>query len=215
MPITVLSTSADTFFHASLRTVLGHYDGMTQLDKVWDNDAQLLQILQDLKPDVFLMEVQFQGGHKTSLLPQIQAASPATKTILFFDFLNHHDVIEAIMQGAKGCIRKTSAPEQWLKAIQMIHDGDIWVDRKVLVEGLNKLLHPALNRPHPFESKPEILTAREWQVISWVSQGMTNKEIARQLIISDTTVKTHLQNIFNKLKVGRRMQLPLSPGNRI
>lgn len=206
--ITVLSTSADASFHASLRTVLNHHDGINLLDEVWDNDAQLLHVVRDLKPDVLLMDWQFQGGDEVSLLQRIQAASPGTKTILFCDFFGHHEVIEAIVHGAKGCIQKTSAPEQWLKAIHVIHGGDIWVDRKLLVEALEGLLPQALNKYHLFESKPEILTAREWEVIRWVGQGMTNKEIARQMIISDTTVKTHLQNIFSKLKVGRRMQLP-------
>jgi two-component system nitrate/nitrite response regulator NarL len=54
------------------------------------------------------------------------------------------------------------------------------------------------------------LTAREWEVVHWVSQGMTNKEIAKQLEISDTTVKTHLQHVFSKLAIRRRLQLPLA-----
>src|SRR5436190_8464660 len=62
------------------------------------------------------------------------------------------------------------------------------------------------SKHHALESKPEILTEREWEVVRWVGQGMTNKEIARLLTISDTTVKSHLQRIFSKLKVGRRWQ---------
>ena len=208
MPITILSSNADIYFLASLRTLLEPYDAMTLLERAWRNDAQLLQIVRDLKPDVLLLDGQFRGDGKTSLLLQLGVVSPGTKTIMFFDFLNHPDVVEAIVQGAKGCLRKTSSPEQWLKAIQGIHGGELWVDRKALVQGLNKFLHPELNSRHPFESKPEVLTAREREVVIWVGQGMTNKEIARKLIISTTTVKTHLQNIFSKLKVGRRMQLP-------
>lgn len=206
--ITVLSASADTSFHASLRTALDHHDGISLLDEVWDNDTQLLHLARDLQPDVFLMDAQFRGDDEAPLLPRIHAASPGTKTILFYDFCGHREVIEAIVHGAKGCLQKTLAPEQWLKAIRVIHGGDIWVDRKLLVEALDWLLHHARSKYHALESKPEILTEREWEVVRWVGQGMTNKEIARQMTISDTTVKTHLQHIFSKLKVGRRLQLP-------
>lgn len=206
--ITVLSVIADTSFHASLRTVLAHHDGITLLDSVWDNDAQLLHTVRDATPDVLLMDWQFRGGDEVSLLQRILAASPGTKTMLFCDFFGHYEVIEAIVHGAKGCIRKTSPPEQWLKAIHVIHGGDIWVDRRLLVDALDGLLHQAPIKFQSLESKPESLTTREWEVVRWVGEGMTNKEIARQMIISNTTVKTHLQNIYSKLKVGRRMQLP-------
>lgn len=206
--ITVLNASADTSFHASLRTALDHQEEISLLDAVWDNEAQLLRVARDLKPDVFLMDRQFQGDDEAPLLPRIHAASPGTKTILFCDFFGHREVVEAIVHGAKGCIRKTSAPAQWLKAIRVIHGGDIWVDRKLLVQALEGLLHQSSNKFPSLESKPAILTEREWEVVRWVGQGMTNKEIARQMAISDTTVKTHLQHIFNKLKVGRRLLLP-------
>lgn len=208
MPITVLSSNTDTAFLASLHTVLDSCEAMSLLESDWSNDTQLLKIVRELKPDVLLMDGQLHVDNKTSLLLQLGAVSPGTKIIMLFDFLNQRDVIEAIVQGAKGCICKKSSSQQWLKAIQVIHGGDLWVDRKALVGGLNNLLHPELNPLHLFESKPEILTTREWEVVVCAGQGMTNKEIARQLIISTTTVKTHLQNIFSKLKVGRRMQLP-------
>lgn len=206
--ITVLITCADISFLSSLRTVLNPQCGICLFDKVWDDDDQLLQVLRDKTPDVLLMDCQFQGGRMDSLLQRIQAASPGTKTMLLSDFFGDYEVIKALVYGAKGCIRKTLPPAQWLKAIQVIHDGDIWVDRKLLVDALDGLLHQATLKLKHLESKPETLTQREWEVIRWVGEGMTNKQIARQMIISDTTVKTHLQNIFGKLKVGRRIQLP-------
>ena len=207
MPITVLSSNTDTSFFTALHSLLDPREAMRLLDSGWRNGTQLLQIVRELKPDVVLMDGQLHDGNNSSLLLQIGAVSPGTKIILVFDFLNHPEVVAAIMQGAKGCICKSSSPTKWLRAIQATHGGDIWVDRKALVEGLSKLMHPELNPLHPFDSKPEILTSREREVVSWVGQGMSNKEIARKLLISTTTVKTHLQNIFSKLKVGRRIQL--------
>jgi len=208
--ITVLITCADTSFHGSLRTVLEHHDGISLLDSVWDGVAQLQQVLRVSKPDVLLMDLQFQGSDEEPLLQRIKAASPGTKTMLLYDFFGHCEVIQALVHGAKGCIRKESSPAQWVKAIKVIQGGDIWIDRKLLVDALDCLIHPAPIKSPIIKSKPEVLTSREWEVVRWVGEGMTNKEIARQLSISVTTVKTHLQNIFSKLKVGRRIQLPLT-----
>jgi len=208
--ITVLINCADTFFYASLRTVLDNYGGMSLIDSVSDGDEQLLRVLRDSTPDVLLLDWQSQGGDEASLLQRIQAASPGTKTVLFCDFFDHFEVIKVLVHGAKGCIRKASSPAQWFKAIHVIQGGDIWIDRKLLVDALNVLLYPAPIKCLPLESKPDILTPREWEVVHRVGEGMTNKEIARRMIISTSTVKTHLQNIYSKLKVGRRIQLPLA-----
>ena len=208
--ITALSTSIDISFQAALQAVLDQHEGIDSLYRVWDDTAQLLHAVRTLKPDVLLIDGPFHNEDALALLPRVGVISPGTKIILFYACFEHQKVIKAILHGAKGCLMKTAAPEQWVKAIQRIHHGDIWFDRKLLMEALDGLSQQALRKHPPLESKPEILTGREWEVVCWVGQGMTNKEIARQLDISITTVKTHLQHIFSKLKVGRRMQLPLN-----
>ncbi|MBI3284984.1 MAG: response regulator transcription factor [Burkholderiales bacterium] len=205
--ITVLNGCNDVSVQESLRTALDLHEGISLLDEVWDDDMQLLALARNLKPDVFLMEAACHSIDGVSLLLQVHVASPVTKILLFCESWGRQDVVEALGNGAKGCIGKTSAPAQWLKAIRLIHDGDIWIDRHLLAEALIALLHDIPGKYHLLESKPEILTEREREVVRWVELGMTNKEIARQMNISDTTVKTHLQHIFGKLHIGRRSML--------
>jgi two-component system nitrate/nitrite response regulator NarL len=115
------------------------------------------------------------------------------------------------MHGVKGLILKSSEPNQWVKAIQVVEAGEVWMNRSMLVDALDLLLHKANNGNQLPESTPEVLTRRELEIVQWVGQGMTNKEIARKLTISDTTVKTHLHRIFSKLNIKRRLLLPTSP----
>jgi two-component system, NarL family, nitrate/nitrite response regulator NarL len=206
--ITLLSASADAAFAASLRTALDRDGGIILLNEAADDEQQILRIARSHKPDVFLIDGQYSTADAVPLLPRIHAASPGTKAILFLDSCGQREIVDAIAQGAKGWVLKASPPEQWLKAIRVIHDGEIWVDRKMLVEAMTGLLSRHHSKQALAGSKPDNLTEREWEVVRWVGQGMTNKEIARQMAISDATVKTHLQNIFGKLKVGRRFQLP-------
>ena len=193
--ITVLSKSVDAVFHATLRTVLDHHKSISSLDGNCDGEAQLLRAVRELKPDVLLIDGPFRGDDRLPLLTRIAAVNPGTKTILFCDYFDHHEIVEAILHGAKGCIMKNSAPEQWIKAIHLIHNGDIWFDRKLLMAALDGLSHQALRKHHPPESKPEILTEREWEVVCWVGQGMTNKEVARQLDIGKSSIYRYLKEM--------------------
>ncbi|NVE00661.1 response regulator transcription factor [Massilia sp. BJB1822] len=203
--ITVLC--ADAFVYTALRCDLAPCKEIELIDVALQPEQQLLELARTLQPDLLLLNG---DSDYIALLTAMRFACPAVRTIVFYDFFGHREVIEAIAYGAKGCLQKTSDPAGWEKAIRLVHQGHIWLNRQLLVESLDWLLRNNHDQPPLFESKPKRLTPREWEVLHWVGQGMTNKEIARQLAISDTTVKTHLQHVFSKLAVRRRLQLPLA-----
>ena len=206
--ITVLDISNDIILHQSWRAALTSQADISLIDEV-RNTLQLLRITRSLLPDVFLLDWRFQFDDGSPLLPRIHTISPKTKTILFCDVMGLRQVVDATAHGVRGLIPKKSPPEQWLKAIRVVHAGDIWINRKLMAEALEVLSHRPGHHNLLAELEPEILTKREWEVVHWVGLGMTNKEIARAMTISDNTVKTHLQHVFGKLKVGRRLRLPI------
>ena len=121
-------------------------------------------------------------------------------------------IAEALQWGGRGFLVNSGRWETYLKAIRAIHSGDVWISRQIMARILGNLLQsrgPAHESAHP-KSKGS-LTIREREIVHWVAKRMTNKEIARQLGISDKTIKTHLDHIFDKLKINRRMQLLLDP----
>ena len=208
--ISVLTASTDASLHAAFRSTLAPSEGINLQGEVWEH-AHLLSALVELKPHVLLLDEYCQGGGGALLLSQLHMFCPATKTILFCETCGHDELILAVMHGVKGLIQKDSEPNQWVKAIQVVEAGEVWMNRSMLVDALDLLLHQVNNGNLLPESTPEVLTRRELEIVRWVGQGMTNKEIARKLTISDTTVKTHLHRIFNKLNIKRRLLLPTSP----
>jgi len=208
--ISVLTASTDASLHAAFRSTLAPSEGINLQGEVWEH-AHLLSALVELKPHVLLLDEHCQGDEGALLLSQLHVFCPATKTILFCETCGHDELILAVMHGVKGLIQKSSEPNQWVKAILVVEAGEVWMNRSMLVDALDLLLHKVNNGNQVPESTPEILTKRELEIVRWVGQGMTNKEIARKLTISDTTVKTHLQHIFSKLNVKRRLLLPSSP----
>ena len=208
--ISVLTASTDAMLHTAFRNTLAHSEGINLQGEVWEH-AHLLSALIELKPQVLLLDEHCQGDDGSLLLSQLHMFCPATKTILFCETCGHDELILAVMHGVKGLILKSSEPKQWVKAIQVVEAGEVWMNRSTLVDALDLLLHQVNSGNQLPDSNAEALTKRELEIVRWVGQGMTNKEIARKLTISDTTVKTHLHRIFSKLNIKRRLLLPTPP----
>jgi DNA-binding NarL/FixJ family response regulator len=207
--ISVLTASTDATLHAAFRSTLVPSDGVNLQGEVWEH-AHLLSAVIELKPQVLLLDEHCQGDEGALLLSQLHMFCPATKIILFCAICGHDELILAVMHGVKGLLLKTGETDQWGKAIRVVDGGDVWMNRSMLVDALDLLLHKVNNGNQVPESTQEVLTKRELEIVRWVGQGMTNKEIARKLTISDTTVKTHLHRIFSKLNIKRRLLLPTS-----
>lgn len=203
--IHLFSSSADTSFHQLFRAVLAQQNDIC-LAVEMDAPEQLLSLTQGLKPDVFVLDWQYPCHDGSRLLNCIHAMSPETKTLLLCDVCGQPELAVALAQGARGLILKTAPPDHWLKAVRGVSRGQLWFGRELLANFLGGLF----NKPEvqaavmPAEG---VLTHREKEVAQWVERGMSNKEIAREMTISDATVKTHLQHIFTKLKVDRRMRI--------
>jgi len=168
---------------------------------------QSLIMTEALQPDILLLNVRLPEMNGLDALPKIRAKSPGTKVLILSSYPEDDFIVEALRRGAKGYLSKTLTRADIVKAIRVTHAGELWTERKMLTQTLESLLQKA-NSVAPQRPR-EALTDREREIVKWVIQGMTNKEIAAQLGISDKTVKTHLSNIFGKLKLSRRLQLLL------
>jgi DNA-binding NarL/FixJ family response regulator len=160
-----------------------------------------------LQPDILLLDVEMPTTGGLELLGKIRGKSPKTKICLLADCFEEDIIIGALQRGAQGYLLKTAAPTELIKAIHTTHAGELWAPRKLLtqvLENLRRTVNELQGTPSQIQ---ETLTDREQEVVTWAVQGLTNKEIAARLGVSETTVKTHLQNIFRKLKVRRRVQL--------
>lgn len=208
-PIKVLSSSGDSVFRSALRGALHGDDGVLLFDDDSGHIDDLLPRIRILMPDVVLLDLQDAMSH--SAIERLHATFVSLRIVMVVTQCCQAELADMIRHGARGCIQKGASPALWRKAVHTVHDGDIWVSRSVvleLLEVLSGLVDPD-HQPAESEIVPDgRLTEREWEVARLVARGMTNKEVARYMTISDTTVKTHLKHIFNKLKLTRRAQIP-------
>jgi DNA-binding NarL/FixJ family response regulator len=136
----------------------------------------------------------------------VQAKVPHARVILIFEGPPPDEtVITSVKTGVRGYIRITDSPASVAKAIRTVHNGEIWVERRLLELAISKpMLLPETLHSHIPELQP--LTSREREMLTRVLEGATNREIADRSGISERTVKTHLYRVYKKLKVKSRTQ---------
>jgi DNA-binding NarL/FixJ family response regulator len=209
-PITVLIADA----HALLRQRLSRSLAQEDIRVVGEaaNGRQVLSGVEALHPHILLLDVRMPKLGGLAGLPKIRAKSPRTKTLFLTDFFEEEFIARALQRGAQGCLLKTAPATELVMAVRTTHAGELWAQRQLLSQVVENFRQRIDELQGPLSRMREVLTDREQEVVAWAVQGMTNKEIAAQLGVSAKTVKTHLQNVFRKLKVSRRVQLsPLSP----
>jgi DNA-binding NarL/FixJ family response regulator len=166
------------------------------------NGREAVALVDSLHPDVVLMDLsmpEMDGVEATHAICQL---APATKIVILSSFSEHQRVLAALDAGAEGYVLKHADPEQILAAIDAVHRGGAPIDPQVA-----RVLLDVQRRGSATVRGP--LTDREEEVLRLVQGGLANKQIGRQLGISERTVKAHLTKIFSTLGVADRTQAAL------
>jgi len=207
--ITVLVADDHALFREGLVMLLTQQGNIQIVGEAADG-LQAVSLAEALQPDILLLDILIPALGGIEALPQIREKSPGTKVLILSGFPDDKFRITALQLGAKGYFSKSLTHKDLVKAIRATYAGEVWAERKVLTEVLESLRQKTQEMNRPLSERRESLTDREHEVVKWVIQGMKNKEIAARLGISDKTVKTHVSNIFSKLKLSRRLQLVLN-----
>jgi DNA-binding NarL/FixJ family response regulator len=153
------------------------------------------------KPDVAIVDLKMPGMSGLSAIPEILKGSPKTAIIAFTMYNNPVYVYEAMHAGASGYVLKSASREELLRAIRAVKQGAGFLQAEVTKPLLRRLALDA-----KLEAERSNLTLREIQILEFLSEGKSNKEIANFLSISDETVKTHLKRLYEKLGASDRAQ---------
>ena len=154
-------------------------------------------------PTVVLMDIRMPELDGLEATRRILAADPTARILILTTFDLDEYVYEALRAGASGFVLKDDPPEQLLAAIRTVADGDALLSpaiTKRVIERFTRISHPAPPR------EIEELTERELDVLRLVARGLSNAEIGQELYISETTVKTHITHILQKLNLRDRVQ---------
>lgn len=142
------------------------------------------------------------------LAREVKAASPSTRIIMLLDSSERASVIEAFLAGARGVFSRTDSLKALAKCIHSVHSGQVWASSRELQFVLEALCEPAPMRLLNGKGHA-MLSAREMDVVQSVAEGLTNREIAKRLGLTEHTVKNYLFRIFDKLGVSSRVEVVL------
>ena len=203
--IKVLIADDHRLFREGLRSLL-HEEKSIQIVGETVNGPQTISITSDLKPDIVLLDITMPEMNGIEVIPHIREKSPKTKPLMLTASVDEDTIFRALTAGAKGYISKDASVSDLIKAIQAVHRGELWVERKLVSKFFDKGAISNDGAEDELEQRNEGLSPREQEVLRCLTKGYTNKEIAEALFISEKTVKNHFYSIFRKLNMTKRLE---------
>jgi two-component system NarL family response regulator len=200
-PISVLIVDDHTLMRQGLRRILEEA-GM-QIAGEAENGQEAVAKTLELSPDVVLMDIQMPLMDGIQATREIKSLAPRTTVVILTMHEEEEYLFEAIKAGAIGYLQKNKAPQELIKVIEAAREGLSLLPPALATRVLNEFAALSKQQEQKLKHYTQ-LTSREREVLKLIAQGLSNKEIAKELYISDKTVKNHLSNIFAKLQINDR-----------
>lgn len=191
-----------TLFREGLQGLLSRH-GIEVVASVSDG-REGIRLAQELRPDVVLLDMRMPGMSGLEVLKQFQQAKFEAPIAMLTTSGDERDLVEALRNGAKGYLLKDMEPDDVVAALREIIQGET-----VVAPNLTQILAKVVKGEDPLEPVPsplDNLTPREREILSLLAEGQSNKVIARNLGISDGTVKLHVKAILRKLNIHSRVE---------
>jgi DNA-binding NarL/FixJ family response regulator len=202
--VRVLLVDDDDLMRAGLSAVLSSDDTIEVVGEVGLGRAALPRT-RELRPDVVLMDVRMPDLDGISATREVLSASPDVKVVILTTFEDDEYLFGALSAGASGFLLKRTTPEDLIAAIHTVAAGDALLSPAVTRSVIDRAAaQPTVDRAA--SERLERLTPRERGVLELVARGLSNAEIAAELVIEESTVKTHVKRVLGKLGLRDRIQ---------
>ena len=201
----VLLADDSALVRQGIRTILTDHPGPRPITIVGEaaSYAEAISSAHELRPDVVLLDIRFPDGSGLAACREILRRHPGTAVLVLTSFSNDSLVYEAIAAGALGYLMKEIDPAGLVQALFDVAAGKAIFD----AESSARMMRMVRGGGHTSQARElGSLSPQERRVLALVAEGRTNKQIARELGLSDNTVKNYLCNVFDKLQVQRRSQ---------
>lgn len=166
--------------------------------------TEAIEAVKELEPDVVIMDVAMPGMSGIEATQQIKQASPETVVLALTMYEDEQYFFEMLNAGASGYIPKRAAPDDLVSAIRVVSQGNVFLHSTLAKFLMKEMMDPSTEVD---PSVAEELTPREREVLTYIAEGYTNREIAEALVISVKTVDRHRENIMQKLNLHSRVEL--------
>ena len=200
MPIKVLIVDDHKLVREGLKAVFDQGDEVDVIGEAGSGE-EAIEMVDKINPDVILMDISMPGMNGIQATKAIRDSHPDAKIVILTMLDQEGYVYEAIKAGATGYMLKSTSSDELVNAIQTVNDGKALLHPDATAQLLKEFVQLANNK-----AKDYGLSNREMEVLQLLSEGKTNKEIAKALWISEQTVKTHVAHIFDKLGTSDRTE---------
>jgi len=202
--ITVVLADDQALVRGGFRMILEAQEDVEVAGEAEDG-AQAVECVRELRPDVVLMDVRMPNLDGIAATRRIVGDALPTRVLVLTTFDQDETVYDALKAGASGFLLKSVPPVKLVEAVRTVAAGDALLAPSVT----RRLVEDYVRRPPPGrQAPPELaeLTEREREVLTLIARGLTNAEIAASFVVSEATVKTHVNRVFTKLRLRDRVQ---------
>jgi DNA-binding NarL/FixJ family response regulator len=202
--ISVLLADDQALVRGGFRMILDAQEDIEVVGEAGDG-AEAVARVRELSPDVVLMDVRMPMLDGIAATKQIVAEGLPSRVLVLTTFDQDEIVYEAMKAGASGFLLKSAPPARLVDGVRTVAEGDALLAPSVT----RRLVEDFVSRPPPGQAVPpelDDLTDREQEVLRLIARGLSNGEIAAQLVVSEATVKTHVNRVFGKLRLRDRVQ---------
>lgn len=203
--IRVLIADDHAVVRQGLRTFIDLQDDMEVVGEA-TNGAEAADLAVELQPDVVLLDLVMPQMDGVEATARIAAGSPNSRVLILTSFGEDDKLFPAIRAGAQGYLLKDIRPNELVQAVRETHQGRVQLHPDIARKLMSAVAATGAQGARTAAPLLSDLTEREREVLGFVAQGMSNRDIADRMIISEKTVKSHVSNILGKLGLGDRTQ---------
>jgi len=204
MSVTVVATDPHPIFLLGLEQLFSTEMNMSLLAGC-STAAETLREVQRHNPDILMIDIRLPDRNGMELISELKNSSLKVKVVILAHALDEEQTIEALRLGVQGVVLKTMPKHLVVQCLHKVAAGGIWMEKESIGLAFEKMLR----REAGMRRLATILTQRETEVMGQVAQGLSNRQIAEELHVTEGTIKIHVHNIYGKLGINNRVDLTL------